>query len=66
LVAVTNPLGQCTKYVYDALNQVTSITDALAGLTQFSYDGNGNLTGVTDARTRGATRRRTPTATWTA
>jgi RHS repeat-associated protein len=50
LIATTNPLGQQTRYDYDALNQVTKITDSLAGPTQLVYDGNGNLLSLTDAR----------------
>src|SRR6266850_1894983 len=50
LIATTNPLGQQTRYDYDALKQLTKITDSLAGPTQLVYDGNGNLLSLTDAR----------------
>jgi len=50
LISVADPLGNRTRYTYDALNRLTQLTDALSGLTQFGYDPNGNLLSVTDAR----------------
>ncbi len=49
---ITNPLGQKTIYVPDALDRVTQMTDALNGLTSFGYDANSNLLTVTDAKSQ--------------
>jgi RHS repeat-associated protein len=49
-IRITNPLGQATRYEYNALNRVTAVVDALGNRTSFTYDLNGNLLSVPDAR----------------
>ncbi len=50
VVRTTDPLGNRTQIISNALNLPTQVTDALGGITALAYDGNGNLTGLTDAR----------------
>lgn len=49
-VAVTNRLGQTTRFEYDPIfNNITKITDVLGRVTRLAYDSHGNLTSITDA-----------------
>jgi RHS repeat-associated protein len=50
-VTRTDPLGNVTRYAYDAAGNTTSMTDALGNVTTYSYDANGKKTGETIKQT---------------
>ncbi|MBF0284218.1 MAG: hypothetical protein HQL51_07145, partial [Magnetococcales bacterium] len=49
-VAVSDPLGNASGYVFDALNRMIQSVDAAGGTTRFRYDAGDHLTGVTDPK----------------
>jgi RHS repeat-associated protein len=50
LIAVTDPNGNITSYVYDDFGQMTSQESRVTSTTVYAYDSVGNLTQMTDAR----------------
>lgn len=49
LVAVTDPNGNVTTYVFDDFGQMIQQTSPVTGVTTYSYDQEGNLLSTTDA-----------------
>ncbi len=56
LIAVTDPNGNVTSYLYDDFGQMTSQESPVTGTTAYAYDEAGNLTQMTDARGATTTR----------
>ena len=52
LLAMTNALGQITRYEYDAYNELTKIIDPINGTTEFTRDIGGRITQVKDPRNK--------------
>lgn len=46
--SMTDPLGNSTRFQYNASGDLARVTDALGGVTQFAWDVRGNLTRITD------------------
>ena len=55
LITTTDPLGNSTQRVYDAVSRLLSLTDPRGLVTQFRYDGLNRVTEIADAR-QGLTR----------
>jgi RHS repeat-associated protein len=50
--AVTDPLGNRTRYAYDGYNNLQNVIDAADGWTTYTYDRWGRLTRFTDQRAK--------------
>jgi YD repeat-containing protein len=50
--AVTDPLGNRTRYAYDDYNNLQNVIDAADGWTTYTYDRWGRLTRFTDQRAK--------------